>query len=123
MERAFLAVRFLAGMFSGSAGMAMAYISQVCAPVERPKYFPYVGTIIMTAFALGPGFGAGISSLTDDPLFKGQLPMKTTVVSSLLSTIWHNHFFEFLVLFVLAGGCSTTRDLALKPIRCRRAQH
>merc|ERR1719473_2501447 len=29
----------------------------------------------MTAFALGPGFGAGISSLTDDPLFKGQLPM------------------------------------------------
>ena len=35
----FLGCRFAAGMFSGSAGMAMAYISQVCAPAERPKYF------------------------------------------------------------------------------------
>jgi MFS transporter, DHA1 family, multidrug resistance protein len=70
-----LAFRFAAGLFSGSAGMAMAYIATVTTPAERPKYFPYVGTIIMTSFALGPGFGAGLSSLTDDPQLKAQLPM------------------------------------------------
>lgn len=70
-----LVTRFLAGLFGGSAGVAMAYIADVAAPHERPKYFSYVGTIIMCCVSLGPAFGQGVAALASGEKMQAKTPL------------------------------------------------
>eukprot|EP00937_MAST-01D_sp_MAST-1D-sp2_P006194 g6194.t1 len=57
-----IAVRFLAGLFGGSATVANSYITDVYAPQERGAMFARLGATIISTVSLGPTLGAGLAS-------------------------------------------------------------
>ncbi len=50
--------RAVAGLFGGSISTAQAYVADVCAPHERPRYMGMVGASIGLGFVVGPALGA-----------------------------------------------------------------
>jgi MFS family permease len=67
-----LCVRFVAGMFGGSAVIGNAYITDVYEPHERGPMFARMGATIMMSVLVGPMMGGGLVTLFNSlraPLF------------------------------------------------------
>mmetsp|Transcript_36841 Transcript_36841/g.47600 ORF Transcript_36841/g.47600 Transcript_36841/m.47600 type:complete len:690 (-) Transcript_36841:151-2220(-) len=58
-----LCVRFIAGMFGGSAVIGNAYITDVYEPHERGPMFARMGATIMMSVLIGPMMGGGLVTL------------------------------------------------------------
>lgn len=58
--------RAMAGLFGGSISTAQAYVADVCAPHERPRFMGMVGASIGLGFVVGPALGALFISLGGD---------------------------------------------------------
>ncbi|MCA9511629.1 MAG: MFS transporter [Myxococcales bacterium] len=56
-----LAARVLAGAFSGNVGVATAYITDVTADEDRPRWMGLIGLSFAIGFTLGPAIG-GVAS-------------------------------------------------------------
>ena len=54
--------RAIAGLFGGTVATAQAYVADVTTPGERARYLGLLGAAIGTAFIIGPGLGAWLSS-------------------------------------------------------------
>lgn len=56
---------FVGGMFGGTPPVAVAYISDIYPPSERPQYIGYVPAVVSACFVLGPTIGGLISNSTN----------------------------------------------------------
>jgi len=56
---------FVGGMFGGTPPVAVAYISDIYPPRERPQYIGLVPAIVSSCFVLGPTIGGFISNATN----------------------------------------------------------
>ena len=62
-----LATRALAGLFGGNIAVANAYIADITPPEQRSKGMGLIGAAFGLGFVLGPGLGALIAHLSNDP--------------------------------------------------------
>lgn len=56
---------FVGGMFGGTPPLAVAYISDIYPPSERPQYIGLVPAIVSSCFILGPTIGGFLSNLSN----------------------------------------------------------
>eukprot|EP00927_Polykrikos_kofoidii_P029809 TRINITY_DN25708_c0_g2_i2.p1 TRINITY_DN25708_c0_g2~~TRINITY_DN25708_c0_g2_i2.p1 ORF type:complete len:625 (-),score=82.15 TRINITY_DN25708_c0_g2_i2:53-1903(-) len=56
----FCAFRFLAGLFSGSRPVAMAYVGDAVAPAKMPKYMSMVATSVSASMFISPILGGSL---------------------------------------------------------------
>ncbi|NUN93051.1 MAG: MFS transporter [Verrucomicrobiae bacterium] len=67
------ATRAFAGFFGANIAVANAYIADITPPEERSKGMGWIGAAFGLGFVLGPGLGALIAHLADDPLRPDQV--------------------------------------------------
>ncbi|KAL9185541.1 hypothetical protein ACHAXT_003318 [Thalassiosira profunda] len=59
---ALLVASFVGGSFGGTPPVAVAYISDIFSPAERPQYIGYVPAVVSACFVLGPTVGGFIAN-------------------------------------------------------------
>lgn len=72
---------FVGGMFGGTPPVAIAYISDIYPPEERPRYIGMVPAIVSSCFILGPTVGGFLSNASNS--FRVPIGVSTVVCGAL----------------------------------------
>mmetsp|Transcript_31627 Transcript_31627/g.68400 ORF Transcript_31627/g.68400 Transcript_31627/m.68400 type:complete len:826 (-) Transcript_31627:66-2543(-) len=78
---------FMGGFFGGTQPVAVAYISDIYSPAERPRFIGMVPACASVCFTMGPALGGFLSSATGS--YRAPLIFASVVVAAFLPVIMY----------------------------------